>query len=391
MPINHTALRRQYEACVRDRQPQRFVENLREALDAKELRPEDFSVAQLFEEFVEDGREILRAWRRGEDGPPLTNSERLAEAAGYVSTALFTNITGPIIFSAVHEGYNLPELVFSRLVPTQQTQFNGEKIPGMMRLGDESEIVNEGDNYPELGIGEDWIETPETVKRGGIVSLTKESIFFDRTGLLIQRAREVGEFLGVNKEKRIIDAVIDENSTKHRYKWRGTTYATYQTSSPWINVKGSNALVDWTDIDAAEQLFDAMVDPYTGEPILVTPKHLIVTRQLLYTARRIVSATEIRTATDTGATTTIAGNPVTPYEIVTSQLLASRMGTDTNWYLGDIGKAFRYMENWSLTTEEQGQSSDAAFERDLVMRFKASERGAAATFEPRAMVKNTVA
>lgn len=391
MPINHQALRRQYEACVRDRQPQRFVENLREALDAKELRPEDFSVAQLFEEFVEDGREILRAWRRGEDGPPLTNSERLAEAAGYVSTALFTNITGPIIFSAVHEGYNLPELVFSRLVPTQPTQFNGEKIPGMMRLGDESEIVNEEDNYPELGIGEDWIETPETVKRGGIVSLTKESIFFDRTGLLIQRAREVGEFLGVNKEKRIIDAVIDENSTKHRYKWRGTTYATYQTSSPWINVKGSNALVDWTDIDAAEQLFDAMVDPYTGEPILVTPKHLIVTRQLLYTARRIVSATEIRTATDTGATTTIAGNPVTPYEIVTSQLLASRMGTDTNWYLGDIGKAFRYMENWSLTTEEQGQSSDAAFERDLVMRFKASERGAAATFEPRAMVKNTVA
>lgn len=390
MPINHAALRREYQAHQRDGHPERFTENLKEALDAKELRPEDFSIAQLFEEFVEGGREILRDWRSGHDGPPLTSSERLAEAAGYVSTGLFTNITGPIIFSAVHEGYNLPELVFSRIVPTMPTQFNGEKIPGMMRLGDESEIVNEGDNYPELGIGEDWIETPETVKRGGIVSLTKEAIFFDRTGLIIQRAREVGEFLGINKEKRIIDAVIDENSTKHRFRWRGTTYATYQASTPWANLKGSNGLADWSDIDTAEQLFDGMVDPYTGEPILITPKHLVVTRQLLYTARRIVNATEVREVTNSDDTVTITGNPVPSYEIVTSQLLAARMATDTTWYLGDVSKLVKYMENWSLTTEEQGQSSDAAFERDLVMRFKASERGAAATFEPRAVVKNTV-
>ena len=86
--------------------------------------------------------------------------------------------------------------------------------------------------YPQLGFGEDYIETPSTTKRGFIVPVTKEAIFFDRTHLVLSRAAEVGEILGLNKEKRIIDVVI---GATNNYKWKGTTYNTYQTSAPWIN------------------------------------------------------------------------------------------------------------------------------------------------------------
>ena len=62
--------------------------------------------------------------------------------------------------------------------------------------------------YPSLGLGEDYIETPSTTKRGFIVPVTQEAIFFDRTHLILQRAAEVGEILGLNKEKRLLDLVI---------------------------------------------------------------------------------------------------------------------------------------------------------------------------------------
>ena len=39
-----------------------------------------------------------------------------------------------------------------------------------------------------LGFGEDYIETPSTTKRGFIVPVTKEAIFFDRTHLVLSRA-----------------------------------------------------------------------------------------------------------------------------------------------------------------------------------------------------------
>jgi hypothetical protein len=70
--------------------------------------------------------------------------------------------------------------------------------------------------YPSLGFGEDYIETPQTTKRGFIVPVTKEAIFFDRTNLILQRAAEVGEVLGLNKEKRLIDLLI---GATNNYKW----------------------------------------------------------------------------------------------------------------------------------------------------------------------------
>jgi hypothetical protein len=60
------------------------------------------------------------------------------------------------------------------------------------------------------------------------VPVTKEAIFFDRTHLVLSRAAEVGEVLGLNKEKRLIDLVI---GAKNNYKWKGTTFNTYQTST----------------------------------------------------------------------------------------------------------------------------------------------------------------
>src|SRR5262245_49245348 len=269
-------LRRLYEAALKDRTPDKFFDEFEEALRTRQIGLDDFSIRQLFEQFLDDGREMVGSWnpRHGEGSGA---SVSLVEEAGATSAGAFSRISGQLVYSAILDSFRSEQFVFSPLVRTIPTQFSGEKIAGISRIGDEAEIVGEGRPYPQAGVSEDYIETPATTKRGLIVSLTKEAVFFDRTNVLMQRCREVGEFLGLNKEKRIVDCVIDENSTAHRYKWKGTTYATYQAATPWINVTPTNALVDWTDVDNAEQTMAGLVDPYTGEPILVSPRHLIVT------------------------------------------------------------------------------------------------------------------
>ena len=148
-----------------------------------------------------------------------------------------------------------------------------ERLSGVSELGDAAQVVNEGKPYPTAGVNEDWVDLPRMLKRGFIVPVTKEALFFDQTAQVLRNSSDLGRSFGINKEKRAIDCVIDENTTAHRYKWRDATYATYQGTTPWINIKTGNALVDWTDIDAVEQLFANMTDPNTGVSLAISGIH----------------------------------------------------------------------------------------------------------------------
>jgi hypothetical protein len=227
-------------------------------------------------------------------------------------------------------------------------------------------------------------------------------VFSDRTGQLLSAAGDVGWGMGANKEKRIIDAIIDENAGAksaavggHRYHWFGTSYATYQSTSPWDNITGSNTLANWTNIDAAEQTFNAITDPHTGEPINIQPDTIVVTKQLEKTAQYIVGSTTIRVAvagfpTNATASQHYTPNLIQPYRILSSRYLATRMATDTTWFLGNIKRAVAYKEIRPLRVEAAPAGHPDEFDREVVNQWKASEYGNAFVQEPRAMVQNTV-
>lgn len=390
--LNIKNLKREHLAHVRDGDEDKFFELFQEGLDSKQITLKDVSLREIAESFIDGGHEAVMSWnpRYGGHGGV---SMKLLEESGAVTSGGFSRITGQLLVTSIMQAYDMEDNVFSNVIPTESTQLNGQKIPGISRIGDEGTTVGEGMAYPVAGVSEDYIETPLTTKSGLMVHVTKEAIFFDLTGQLQNRCSEVGEMLAINKEKRLIDCVIDENRTAHRYKWKGTSYATYQTSTPYINSKTSNALVDWTNVDAAELMFNQLMDPYTGEPIMVNPKHLVVTRQNLRTAQRILTATQVTTTTPGFATSGNPNavnwaNPISGYQILCSAQLAARLGTDTSWFLGDLTKAFRYMENWPITVVQAPANSEAEFTLDVVYRVKASERGAASTWEPRQIIKN---
>ncbi len=385
MSLNYRELKRRYELDGADR----TVEHLSESLRDGHLQAEDFSLRDLAEALVPDGRHWVRLL-----DPRSGGSVSLTEASDGVDVTAFLNITGQVIYSKILEAYQQEAFIVSKLVQHIPTRLDGEKIPGVARVGDNIDEVAPGMPYPNLGFGEDYIETPSTSKRGFIVPVTKEAIFFDRTHLVLSRAAEVGEVLGLNKEKRLIDLAI---GVTNNYKYMGTTFNTFNTSGAWINELASNELVDWTNVDAAEQLFAEMSDPNTGEPILIRGTTVLVMPAYRHAAHRVFNAAEI-TYTVTGSeSATTAANPLGNYRVEESRLAYRRIvasGVDSDdakkwWLVGDFRKAFAYMENWPITVTQAPVGSEADFNNDIVLRFKASERGAAAVLNPRFIVKCT--
>jgi len=375
----------------------RTVAHLQEALEEKHVAPEDFSIRDLAEALIVDsnGNSI------GAEGIKVffdpSGATSVMEAGGAVDSTLFNNITGQIIYSAILGGYEAATLVWNRLVKVIPTKFSGEKIPGITGITDNVTEVKEGMPYPELGFGEDYIETPATTKKGFIVSVTKEAVFFDRTGLVLRNASQVGELMGVNKEKAILDMVL---GITNNYTWKGTAYDTYQTATPWINVTSSNGMdvvaTGWERIDASEQKFNDMLDPHTGEPINVTPNQILCMPARQTHFRRVLGASEVRSVEGAAGEVTVSANPVQNYELIVSKHAYRRMiasgesaaNSADFWFHGDFQKAFAWMENWPLTVVQAPSNSEKEFEQDIVARFKASERGIPAVTEPRATGKN---
>ncbi|MEQ8211963.1 MAG: hypothetical protein RH917_19350 [Lacipirellulaceae bacterium] len=384
MSLNYRELKRRYELDGADR----TVQHLSEALQTGDLEPEDFSLRDLAEALVPDGRHWVRLL-----DPRAGGAVSVTESEGVDVTA-FMNVAGQVIYSKILDAYTQEAFVASKLVETIPTRLDGEKIPGVSRLADVAEEVAPGMPYPNFGFGEDYIETPSTAKRGFIVPVTKEAIFFDRTNLILRRAAEVGEALGLNKEKRLLDVII---GATNNYKRNGVALDTYQTSGGWINELASNELVDWTNVDAAEQLFAEILDPDTGEPVLVRGTTVLVMPAYRHAAHRVFNAAEITYAAAAAETTTTAANPLGNYRVQESRLAYRRIlatgeaAEDAKkwWFVGDFRKAFAYMENWPITVTQAPLGSEADFNNDIVLRFKASERGAAAVINPRYVVKCT--
>jgi hypothetical protein len=386
--IKYRELKRMYDQSG----PEKTVRHLQEALGAGDLKPEDFSIREL--------AEVTLSPERVRQMDPRHGGACLLEAGDGMDVTAFSNITGQVVQAKILEAYAQEAFVLSRLVDTIPTRLDGERIPGIGRISDEVAEVRPGMPYPSLGFGEDYIETPQTTKRGFIVPVTKEAIFFDRTHLVLQRASEVGEVLGLNKEKRLLDLLIGETNN---YKWKGANYYTYSNSGSgvapdgnWIN-EMTEELVDWTDVDAAEQVFADVLDPNTGEPVLIRATTVLVMPAYRHAAHRIFNAAEIQYTPTDGSTTTVAANPLGNYTVVESRLAYRRLvaaGNDAAdakkwWFIGDFRKAFAYMENWPITVTQSPPGSEAEFNQDIVVRFKASERGAAAVINPRYVVKST--
>ena len=384
-----------YENCT----PAKGEERVRQVFDSGVVKPGEIDLGRLFHECY--GAGVYHSCKDKETLVTDVFNQSLTEAEGAVSTAAFLGISGQIVYRTILDAYQSEEFVFSKIIPDVPATILGpEKIAGISKIGNAIAKRKETEAYSYAGITEDWINAPPIVDRGVIVALTWEVIFNDRTGILIERASGVGESMGIDKENRAIDAVIDENTTDHRYNWRGTQIATFGDNSgahTWDNLSASNTILDFNSLNTVEQVINGILDPYTGEVTTWDMPHLIVTMQNLQTARRIVRAGEIRVTTPGYATTanptqTNVANPYSQaYQIVSSRRLATRLATDTDWFVGNIPVAVKYRVAQPMRVIEAPTNSHDEFTRQIVRQWRVNEFGQHFVAQPRALIRATVA
>ncbi len=306
-------------------------------------------------------------------------NQTLQEAMGAVDASAFAGITGQLLIERVLAAFTAEEFVVSKLIPTLPTRLNGERIPGVALPRDPGEdfvVAEEMDELHYVGFTEEYVQTPATVKRQLGIAVTKEAIFFDRTGLVLDRASYVGTILGLRKEKNLILTLIGANNTFQEKRTGDSaavslpTYMAADDNGRWVNHIDGNPLNDWTNINAAEQQFSQMLDPNTGEPIVLPGRRVLIAPQVqALSLNQLMQAQAVwrfsQGGTNPGAAPAVGWantgkNPLMDLDIVMAtsrQLMRQIMLTlDSSeadaagyWWYGDPA-AFAYMENWPITT-----------------------------------------
>lgn len=378
-----------FESCKTPAEIMEKTEVVIEAIKAKELDiHKDISIRDVAEATL--GMEGLRKLAHSSSESAFV---AVQEAVAPVNMTAFTNITGQLIYQGVYEAYSAPEFIGDQLVTSETSREDNTRVPGLAEIDEDALVVEEGGEYPDVKFSEDYIDVPQSKKRGLKIGVTREMVFFDRTGQVLEMAQRVGEVLGLNKERRIIDVVLGIDNT---FKRKGVTRNTYVSNAEDATDPRKNeitqALTDWNSIDAAMQAFEAMSNDSVANsrPIMVTPRIMLVTAAKVMTAKNIMNSTEIRITPAGGTSQTLAANPVAgAVKILTSPWIKRRLvaagiaaaTADKYWFIGDSKRAFKYRTLFPMQVLSASHDKDA-FERDVVAQYRADERGVPYVYAP---------
>ena len=137
-----------------------------------------------------------------------------------------------------------------KLAENRPTNLNGEKMIGVTRIGKQSRERDPGQKHPRADFGERWVTTPQTVEQALAVDVTREAVFFDLTGEVLEVAGGIGDELGYHRETDLLKCILGITNT---YLYKGVGYNTYNTSASYpvpVNKMTSNPFVDWRTLDA---------------------------------------------------------------------------------------------------------------------------------------------
>jgi hypothetical protein len=371
--------------------PTGFYHKVVELLNDRQLTPDDFSYYELAEACgVLPNLRSLRSSRPiplHEVAAPSTLNAQRATLHESVGTNLFQTVTGELIGRKVIEGYEDDAgFIGDQLVSVMPSRLRNARIAGFKALAGPTE-VNEGHPYEESTFEEKFVTSLES-KQGRILSINEELIAFDQTGEIHRRAMALGYYLRQERERAIVRAVTDADAGagRHVYRPSGSGAALYATNGSHRNYVGAGnttspdfdspvPLQDWTDIEEvlhyrATQVRDDRIDG-DQRPIVAPARQILVPERLRGTARSIVHSTEIHVSTGEGETR--FANPIHgTLEVLSSPFIDEQGGSAVNdWYIGDFRRQFVWTEIWPVQTFLQQSDSEAAFERDVVLRVKA--------------------
>ena len=323
----------------------------------KKIPPHQWSVRALFEALVLDGQTV----------PGID----FATPAGIQSTQ-FPMAIGNLMKRTINKKLQDAAFIGDKLVTVLPSSSQSETLYWVNALQG-LKRVEEGNEYEASSFGDDYATT-RTEKRGRKILLTKEMIYFDKTGLILQQAQQIGETAGRDKENRIIRSVMGLDG--QCYKPKGVATPLY--SGALSNITTHAPLVSPDDVASVllyhQKNFHTEVQDEDGTPLVWVPKYILVSPDKHQAVSRMFGATKF-ISKDIATNMDMEWNDSSPpYAVLTTPLWPAAVSVD-RWYFGDFAGQFVWHENWPISVETIGADSQLSFDRDIVMQARVSYMG----------------
>ncbi len=318
--------------AVADLGQEQALQFMRAAVDSGKMKPEEFSLVDLYES---------------------------------LDTTAFPKATAALIHAKVIQGYDSVSGIGDNLVTVVPSNKKQETIVGF-NASEGMLQVGEGMPYEDSTLSEKYV-TITNRKWGRLISITEETIKFDQTNQILARARGIGRKAAIYREKEIMEAVIDANTTS--YYPSGSAAAFYSGGNN--NLATSNAF-NSEGLQVMKTMIDDMTDS-EGDPIFIDTGSMI----LLVPSELEVEAWEIQNAIKVPETFENAPNYFKGrYAIMSSPYLTSA----TDWWLGDFKEDFWWTEVYPIQILQK-KSDEDEFNRDVISVLKVRYFGRAAAID----------
>jgi hypothetical protein len=333
-----------------------FTNKVMGLVKEKKLALTDFDFRELWEALVE-----AQAYRLGQ---PVEET---------VHSSAFPNISGEILSAAMIEGYNAFPTDADALVRVVPSNMKVELSAGWTATG-AIRPVKELGNYEEIEAPDEKVVLTDNNKHGGVMSLTRDAIKFDKTQKLVQKAKDIGLEGARYRSQLILEGVIDKNSTVYN---RGTLY----TGS---NLKtGTDSALGTTGYEASDLALMSFTDEQS-KPIWVLGDRPIVMVPPALKAK----AWKLKN-NEYGPTGTALGNDKNYAQNAFDIVLNPYQTVTTRWHHGAFNRQFVWFEVWPVETYYRlGQDSDDGFFRDVVVSTKISFYGGVGALDNKYVIQN---
>lgn len=291
-----------------------------------------------------------------------------------IVSSAFPTIAGEIISTVMIQAFQAFPRSGDRLVRTVPSKLKTSMIVGWKAIGRISQ-VNEREPYGQTVPPDEKTVTIENKKYGGLMDLTKEAIFFDQTGELIDRARGLGEEGARYRDEIIMNKVCDVNDD--------ALSGTVLYSGGNSNLLTTNPL-GTTGWENAHVELMSKKDDNTSKPIWVMgDRPIMVVPTGLYPLAWKLQQNEYGPQGTGNLDRNMAQNM---YDIVTNPYLTK---ASTTWWYGGFNRQFRWEEVWPLEVFTRvGQDTEEGFKQDVIQQFKVSFYGGCGAQDTRYALEN---
>jgi hypothetical protein len=333
-----------------------FTAKVMGLIKEKKMGISDVSFRELWEALV-----VAEAHRQGMDVEETVHS------------TAFPNISGEILSQAMIEGYNEFPTDANALVRVVPSNMKVEMSAGWSAIGAIRPVKEKGD-YEEVEAPDEKVVLTDNNKHGGVISLTREAIKFDKTQQLIVRARDIGREAARYRSQLILEGVIDKNANVYN---RGTLY----TGS---NLKtGAGSVLNTSGYEASDLALMNMVDERSN-PIWVLGDRPVV---MVPTALKAM-AWKLKN-NEYGPAGTALGNDKNYAQNAFDIVVNPYQTTTTRWHHGAFNRQFVWFEVWPLETfYRTGQQHEDGFFKDLVLQAKVGFFGGVGALDNKYVIQN---